>query len=207
MNAPLFELHLTVRAEDDAALARFRAFCAERGVGCTVLELARGQARLQPMTSTHHKACLEDVRGHAGVLSHALEAAGFPVLRMKIESHPESPGVPTTDAEARLQPDSRYFEHHVKVLLPAQEGLERLVSTCVTHGGHVSSTPRRVRPDGAHAHFVTTRHRGVGFSSALERRQGVVQALTAADFQVLSAESEYVMVDTNSGLDRGWLPS
>lgn len=207
MTAPAFELHLTVHAEDDAALARFRAFCAESGIGCTVVELARGEARRQPMTSTRYAGTLEHVRAEAVVLSGVLEAAGFPVLRMKVEAHPENPCAPATDDAARLRPEGRYFEHHVKVVLPPEAGLERLVATCEPHGAHVSSTTRRVRADGGHEHFVTARHYGVGFSTALARRQALVEALVAADFQLVGIKSEYAVVDTHAGLDRGWLPS
>jgi hypothetical protein len=207
MFTPAYELHLTVRAEDDGALARFREFCAASGVGCTVVELARGESRRQPMTSSRHVGSLEEVRAEALVLSGVLEAAGFPVVRVKLEAHPENACAPATDAEARKQPEGRYFEHHVKVVLPPEGGLERLVATCEPHGAHVSSTTRRVRADGGREHFVTARHPGVGRATALERCQALVHALVAADFEVVSAKSEYTVVDTHAGLDRGWLPS
>lgn len=38
--------------------------------------------------------------------------------RVKIESAPWSAGVPQTDEEAQRQPTDRYFEHHLKLVLP-----------------------------------------------------------------------------------------
>ncbi|MEU6024854.1 hypothetical protein [Micromonospora sp. NPDC047134] len=48
-----------------------------------------------------------------------LRAAGVHPCRSKIEAAPWCVGVPQSDEQATAEPSGRYFEHHVKLLLPS----------------------------------------------------------------------------------------
>lgn len=124
----------------------------------------------------------------------ALHAEGFPVARLKVEA---------AAAEADTQP-GLYFEHHVKVLVPAGTDLEGVRGVAVEHDARLSRNARRVRPDGVQERFVTQRCYEVGLPVAASRLSALVGALTGAGWEVAEVEEEWVLVDDNPGLDSGW---
>ena len=83
-----FEAHLTVDTERSA---EFEALCGELGVDHVGIELAEGVHRAQPMTASHHRGELADVMVEVEALRAKLVAAGFTVVRTKLEASPRSP--------------------------------------------------------------------------------------------------------------------
>ncbi|MFE9483053.1 hypothetical protein ACFYNM_31165 [Streptomyces spororaveus] len=86
------------------ALARLDAWAGARELKVTHLLLARGRMVSQPMPT------LPDRTGHERLVPR-LRAAGFDPVRVRVETVPwtmDSPG-----------PGGGYFEHHLKLLLPA----------------------------------------------------------------------------------------
>ncbi|MFH8385463.1 hypothetical protein ACH4E7_31775 [Kitasatospora sp. NPDC018058] len=137
--------------------------------------------------------------------------AGFTVLRAKIEATPWADGVPASDEDAVPHGPGRYFEHHVKLLLPAPAPaagparLAELTELAVRHGAHLSRNPRRVREDGQREWFVTQRCRLVGLNTAGRRLEALLRDLAAAGHEVASVEREFVVVDSDEALDTGWI--
>lgn len=101
---PLHETHVTVRCPDPAELERLDAWSGARELKVTHILLARGRMVSQPMLT------LADRDGHERLVP-ALRAAGFDPVRVKVETVPWA-----TD---RPGPGGGYFEHHLKLLLPA----------------------------------------------------------------------------------------
>jgi hypothetical protein len=123
-----------------------------------------------------------------------LHAEGFPVTRLKVEA---------AAAEAATRP-GLYFEHHVKLLLPAGTDLEGVRELAVRHDARLSRNARRVRPDGAQERFVTQRCHQIGLPAAKSRLSALVNALTDAGWEITEVEEEWVLVDDNPALDAGW---
>ncbi|WP_327306865.1 nucleotidyl transferase AbiEii/AbiGii toxin family protein [Streptomyces sp. NBC_01298] len=140
-----YETHVTVRCAVPAELARLASWSAERELKVTHIVLARGRMASQPMLT------LPDRDGHEALVPR-LRAAGFDPVRVKVETVPwttEPPG-----------PGGGYFEHHLKLRLPADHDRAALESMVVPHGSHVSWNARRVLPGGWQERFVTQRFRG-----------------------------------------------
>lgn len=189
-----YETHVTVRCPDPGDPARLEAWAAGRGLKVTHILLARGRMVSQPMLT------LRDRTSHETLVPR-LRAAGFDPVRVKVETVPW-----TTD---RPGPGGGYFEHHLKLLLPAgfdQPALEALVTP---HGAHLSWNARRIRADGRQERFVTQRWRdpagAAGAAGAARACDELAAALAGAGYEIRSEEREFVLYDSDLSLDDGWL--
>ncbi|MEU9045661.1 MULTISPECIES: hypothetical protein [unclassified Kitasatospora] len=201
-----FEVHLTVRPGAAEALA---AWADGHGLKFTHILLARGAVPSQPMLTLRAGGTLEEVASVASRTTDRLVRAGFTVLRAKIEATPWAEGVPASDEDAVPHGAHRYFEHHVKLLLPrpvsAAADPARLAELVALHGAHLSRNPRRVREDGRCEWFVTQRCRLVGLGTAGRRLEALLGELAADGREVMSVEREFVVVDSDETLDAGWI--
>lgn len=200
-----FEAHVTVEADTLDRRERFRALCAERGVKCVLIELPRGQTRSQPMTSSYHRGELADVAREVADLAAAVQAASFPVSRVKLEAVITNAGLPQTDAEALAFPASNYFEFHVKALLPADADLDALRAVCERHRAHLSSNALKGDADGRSERFVTQRAYGVGRAAAEAAFERLTADLSAAGYSLSNKLREYTLYDSNVAVDAGWI--
>ncbi|MFJ2191932.1 hypothetical protein ACIOJE_29030 [Kitasatospora sp. NPDC087861] len=203
-----FEVHLTVAPGAAEALA---AWADGHGLKFTHILLARGAVPSQPMLTLRAGGTLDEVAAATSRTVGRLARAGFTVLRAKIEATPWAEGVPVSDEDAVPHGSGRYFEHHVKLLLPGRASaadsarLAGLTELVVRHGAHLSRNPRRVREDGRCEWFVTQRCRLVGLSAAGLRLEALLRDLAADGHEVLSVEREFVVTDSDEALDAGWI--
>ncbi|GAB3163289.1 hypothetical protein GCM10027059_17490 [Myceligenerans halotolerans] len=195
------EIHLTV---DSWVADRLDVFAGERGIKVSRIELDHGEVRSQPMLTVELTGSLDDAEQRVAQLRRELAAAGLRVVRVKVETAPWNRDVPVADEQAH---EDLYFEHHVKVRLPAGDVARRLEITTVAreHDARVSRNARRVLDDGSEERFVTQRCFGVGRQASRPRLDALVSALDEREFEVLEVEEEYVVVDDNLGLDPGWM--
>ncbi|MFJ7279062.1 hypothetical protein [Kitasatospora sp. NPDC098663] len=207
-------MHLTVEPGAAEALA---GWAEGHGLKFTHILLARGAAPSQPMLTLRANGSLDEVAAATSGTTGRLARAGFTVLRTKIEATPWAAGVPVSDEDALPHGARRYFEHHVKLLLPDPlptadladladpARLADLAELAVHHGAHLSHNPRRIRDDGRREWFVTQRCRLVGLSTAGRRLEALLQGLAADGREVVSVEREFVAVDSDEALDEGWI--
>lgn len=199
-----FEIHLTAYGRAASELA---AFAEQHGVKFVHVVLDRGDQPSQPMLTLHGSGTLREQRELAADWAAKLQAAGFAVLRRKIEAAPWNTGVPETDAQARPTGHERYFEHHLKLLLPPGpliDTLAEITAVAEPHQARLSRNARRQRPDGAQERFVTQRCHHVGRTTARARLDALVAALTAIGYTPIKVEQEYVVHDDKLDLDSGW---
>ncbi|GAA2538871.1 hypothetical protein GCM10010423_40710 [Streptomyces levis] len=197
MSASLYESHVTVRCSGPGESARLRRWAAAGGFKLTHIVLARGRMRDQPMLTLSGSPSYAGEAARVREVTARLRADGFDPVRVKIESSPWAPEVPREPCD-----DGRYFEHHVKLLLPAGTDLAALAARVVPHGAHLSWNARRVR-GARHERFVTQRCRAVdaeGAGAALERLLAEL-----GGFEVLGVEREFVLHDSDMAVDEGWL--
>ncbi|MFJ1933224.1 hypothetical protein ACIOGZ_11250 [Kitasatospora sp. NPDC088160] len=206
-----FEVHLTVEPGAAEALA---GWADGHGLKFTHILLARGAAPSQPMLTLRANGSLDEVAAATSRTTGRLVRAGFTVLRTKIEATPWAEGVPVSDEDAVPHGARRYFEHHVKLLLPGPlptagltypARLADLAELAVRHGAHLSHNPRRIRDDGRREWFVTQRCRLVGLSTAGRRLEALLRGLAAGGREMVSVEREFVAVDSAEALDEGWI--
>jgi hypothetical protein len=198
-----FEAHLTVQADGPQRREDFRRLCAELGVKCVLIELARGTSRSQPMTASYHRGDLSEVMEQVEALHRRLGEGGFAVVRVKLEAVASNPGVPDTDEAAAALPEG-YFEFHAKLRLPAGADLEPLRTLCGRHGAHLSRNDRKRDEDGTER-FVTLRVYRAGRQRATADCEALLQDLAAAGLRVIGVQREFTVYDGRADLDAGWL--
>ena len=199
-------MHLTVRDEGHRGAAEaLTAYAAAHRLKCVHILLEQGDVPSQPMLTLRGSGTYEKVRAEAAAQAGGLRAAGFDVVRTKIEATPWTAGVPGTDEEAARLGPGYYFEHHLKLVLPRSASLDALLALVVGHGAHLSRNARRVRSDGRAERFVTQRCRMVGLATAGQRLDALSGQLRARGLHLSSVEREFVVHDGNLALDAGWL--
>ncbi|MFQ6398048.1 hypothetical protein ACLMAJ_31980 [Nocardia sp. KC 131] len=198
-----FEAHITVGAADPGTAAALERYAAHHDMKFTHIVLLRGRTPDQPMLTVRRSGTARAVRDWIDTVVTGLSEAGFEVTRVKLEATPWAEGVPGTDNEAAVLGPQYYFEHHIKLLLPADAVPEQLAEAVTGHRAHVSANARRFRPDGRTERFVTQRCRGVGNRTAEARLADLLAVLP--DYRILSVEREFVVIDTNESVDEGWI--
>ena len=199
-----FETHITVRVPDADGVEALRARADRRRLRFHHILLDRGQTPSQPMISQRGRGRLSEQLAAAEELARGLTADGFRVVRIKIEAAPSNRDVPVTDADADRHP-GRYFEHHVKLELEPAADIPALTRLAQEHSAHLSRNARRARMDGCQERFVTQRCHAVGRSTAAARLTALRDALTKGGYVILSVEDEFVVHDSEPGVDAGWL--
>ncbi len=181
-----FEAHLTI--ETDHA-ADFDALCGRLGVKHVAIELADGVHRSQPMTASYHRGELPAVIAEVDALYAQLVAAGFAVVRVKLEALASNDGI--DDAVGG------YFEFHVKVRDP---DLAQLAPICERHHARLSRNARS-----AATRFITMRVYGAARAAAEAKLDALLAELAAGDHHVAGTAREYTVYDSRIELDAGWL--
>ncbi len=200
-----FETHLTIAASAASQVACLKTWATARGLKCLHIQLSRGTTPSQPMLTWHSSGVLSDQLNRIRNKSANLRHDGFRVVRAKLEVSAEHDDVPADDAAAQQADKSRYFEHHVKLLLPPDSDLMSLQQLAEHHAGHLSRNALRQRDDDLQERFVTQRCHHVGRDTAQAALQRLLHDLTIARFNILETEAEYVVYDSNLSLDAGWI--
>jgi hypothetical protein len=200
-----FETHVTVRAAGSADLEGLRDWAARRGLSFHHIVLDRGQTPSQPMVGRRGRGRLAGELATAEALARQLAAYGFAVCRVKIEAAPENRDVPGSDAEASRSGPDRHFEHHVKLALDPATDVATLTALAQSHAAHLSRNALCRRDDGRQERFVTQRCYAVGWPAARQRLERLLGDLVAGGYAVLSVEEEFVVYDSQPGVDAGWL--
>jgi hypothetical protein len=200
-----FEAHLTALADGPGEAERFAGWCRDRGLKCVRIVLARGHTVDQPMATWRRASTtLSAVVAEAQRLAGDAVAAGFVVVRAKVEADPRNADVPVSDADTAGHDAENYFEHHVKLRRAPAAPRDALLAACERHAVHLSRNAFRDGGD-FEERFVTQRAYGVGRVTALARLALLLADLRELGETVLEYESEYCMHDTNLRLDAGWL--
>ncbi|GAA4249455.1 nucleotidyl transferase AbiEii/AbiGii toxin family protein [Dactylosporangium darangshiense] len=199
-----FEIHVTVEARHGTDLARFAG---EHDVKFLHIVLDRGRFPSQPMLTLPAHGTLAQARKTAAEWRERLLKRGLAPARLKIEAAPWCDGLPQTDDEAAGEPAGRYFEHHVKLALPAAPvaAMQAAAEIGAAHDARLSRNARRRHDGGGQERFLTQRCHHVGLDTATQRLQRLTTALRDAGLDVVKVEQEYVVEDSNLGHDRGWM--
>ncbi|MEV8086094.1 hypothetical protein [Streptomyces nigra] len=197
MSGSLYETHVTVRCADAAETGRLRRWAAAEGLKLTVIELARGRTPSQPMLTLTGAPSRAAAQASAEEVAARLRAGGFVPVRVKVESAPWAPEVPAGPCGG-----GQYFEHHVKLRLPADTDLGALAARVVPYGAHLSWNARRT-VGARHERFVTQRCRGVDATGAGRELERLLAGLAGLD--VVDVEREFVLYDSDLSVDDGWI--
>jgi hypothetical protein len=214
-----FELHVFVEPFDpsEAEAARFVSACKGapapmKGLLLRLDYVGRGFVGVL-QSSRYVQGTLAQARAAIAADAEALRAAGFRVIREKIEALVESQGVPRNQEEAAAEADDRYFEFHVLIErgeggaalseedMVALRGLSREYTARL--GSPVPLSYNALKPG---QRFLNLRARGVGVEEAMRPVKELGARIEAAGvLQVRKVISEYICFDTNRAVDNGWL--
>lgn len=210
-----FEIHVFVAPLDppEAATEAFAAACAAGGMKALLLHLdyvGKGFVGVL-QTSRYVRGGVEDARAAAAADAAHLRAAGFEVIREKVEAMTSCEGVPRTPADAARAPSDRYFEFHVLIERPGAPlgnddvaSLRGLAAALARRlGTPVPLSYNALRPG---QRFLNLRASGVGLDEAgrpVRDLEDMVQKLDG--LAVKKVIAEYICADTNRAVDRGWL--
>ena len=196
-----FETHLTVAGH----AADLREWAGRHGMKYLRIELDRGDHPSQPMLTRRASGTLAGELQATADVRRRLHDAGHSVVRTKIEAAPGNADVPTTDADAEALPKGLYFEHHVKLLLDPAFADEMLTGRTEHLAARLSRNALKVRPDGFRERFLTQRCSGVGRANARRQLDQLLAEVARLRLDVLKVEEEFVVYDSNLGLDHGWI--
>lgn len=209
-----FEIHVFVAPLDPSpALAEaFTAACG-RHMKALLLELDYvGKGFVGVLQSSRYvQGDVAAARAAAAEDAAILRAAGFEVIREKVEAIASCEGVPRSAADATRSPEDRYFEFHVLIERPGQPLADADVASLRGLAGEFSRSLGTPVPLSYNAlkpaqRFLNLRARGVGLAEAsrpvreLEAAIGRMEGLA-----VKKVISEYICFDSNRAVDNGWL--
>lgn len=199
----LFEIHVTVTLSHAHDLQTFLATCSQHRLKAIVINL-EPTSSMQPMTCSRVTGNVSDAYEHAKNVQTYLEAAGFPVRRVKIEAAPWNSHVPQSDDKRCYYDPSAYFEYHLKFQLPALSWQESLLPLCKAFHAHLSHNALKHEADGTTQRFATIRSYTAGRNSFQEYTEHFQQTVQAAGFVTLTHVTEFCIYDSNSELDAFW---
>lgn len=200
-----FETHITVCLNHVDEVEGLQKWSTNYGFKCLYIVLERGVTASQPMLTRHGWGDFTNELRIAVDSCQSLSAEGFSVVRIKIETVPWNQGVPQSNSEALNHPPDRYFEHHIKLLLESSADIVPLLELAERHSVHLSRNVLQTRSDNCHERFVTQRCMVVGRVEAQQQLQTLLNAITSLEYSVIKVEEEFVVYDSNFGIDEGWI--
>ena len=212
-----FELHVFVQPLDppSAVVELFRAACAQAGRPMKALLLNLdyvdrgfvGVLQSSRYVEGNLSAAIDAVYVDAAVL----RAAGFTVIREKVEALATNRGVPHSRAEASSSSSARYFEFHVlidgKHRSLDDDDMGSLSALSKTFARKLARpVPLSFNAMKPSQRFLNLRSVGIG----LEEASAVVDELRSAIegpglLEVNKVIAEYICFDSNRAVDNGWL--
>ncbi|ABC31050.1 conserved hypothetical protein [Hahella chejuensis KCTC 2396] len=197
-----YEIHITIFVPDQGALQRFIGFCAAQEAKAIVIQLSSGRHCTQPMLCKRIGGEPDTVWAHVQALCEGMISEGFAVERLKIEAAIDNANIPQSDEVAAQLPDYCYFEHHLKLRLPADYDLDALRKAVREYRGRLS-TNAFWRNYEHMEQFVTQRIRG-GAPKAGEVLNALRAFLAANEVTIVKEIREFNIYDSNIGLDADW---
>jgi hypothetical protein len=177
---------------------------AEHGLKFSHIVLDRGNTTSQPMLTIPGSGTLTEQFELIGEWTRLLSKASLHPRRVKVEAAPDNVGVPQADKDAV---EGRYFEHHVKLLLPDDDIARRVELTRLLEPLHarLSRNARRQRPDGAQERFVTQRCHREGRINARAQLDVLLPRLRETGYPILEVEGSTSSTTATSAATRaGW---
>lgn len=158
-----YEIHVTVNMQSPLyvgdAIDNFKMVCGNINVKPIVLDLESlaGEVKMvDVMTSSKHFGTNTSAYAEVMRITNQLTAAGYQVVRQKVETVPWHPAAPT---ESQPMPPNCYFESHVPVLLTSDR-VEELRAYMVRYNDirlHLSRNPMKRNQDGTIVQMITLR--------------------------------------------------
>jgi NTP pyrophosphatase (non-canonical NTP hydrolase) len=203
-----FEIHITVKTND---VETFKNTCQEIGVKPIILVLhtRSNDVLVDVQTSSKFFGTNAGAYNEAMRINAALKAAGFEIIRTKIETVPCHPASPKTYADK--MPPNCYFEAHIPVRFKNTADTFRTLRASVEKdSAHLSQNTFKKHEDGTETLIVTYRT-NMMHQEAFEHYTMVVASHVQrlyheyTEYMVGNPHKEFSVYDTNLSHDSKWL--
>ena len=200
-----YESHLTIDAER-VDLSKFKQDCEEMGVKPLLIALQEHTKLAHVMTSSTREFD-DDKKAFdwAKEQEEFLNANGFKVLRVKIETQPEHPLAPKTRKDE--MPDGSYFETHIQMTLVRPEFMDILEEFIRRNKVHLSRNAFKQQADGKMVYMLTYRSTDCYGKFYSTKSKFILDFLEHfEDVAVLRpANVEFILFDSKQSHDDCWL--
>jgi hypothetical protein len=201
ISEPVYEVHITVNTDD---IAQFKSDCVAVGVKPILLDLqsrSGDQVQQEVMTSSTFRS-VNGYRQEVARITQALFSRGYQIARVKVETSPTHPEVPTSINGLSVT-GNHYFESHLRILA-CDKTRSELAQLCAEHQAHLSRN--LLKPVAEQYQIMATLRTYTGVYEDFHRQVQTFQsALIGAGYEVDKVEVEYALFDSNKDHDRSWL--
>lgn len=184
-----YEIHITVTNPD---ITNFKHACAVLGVKPIVLDLQTENKDIQDvMTSSVVMGNNQSAINEMERVRDGLIAAGFHVVRSKIETVPWHPAAPSHEYLQYEMPKDCYFESHIAVLIPDKETQLKISALCVERHLHLSKNAMKRYEDGSYRQMITYR----AYSGTREQFHTILETHVSALRQIQTSNGDPLYLD------------
>lgn len=196
----IYEIHITVKCTEEG-VPRFRETSVALGVKPLVVQLAEGRVMNDVMTSSDIKCTPSELMDECSRLVNGLSAAGWPVVRCKVETTPWHPKALVP--EEQMKP-YQYFESHIPIRVNSAMNLDPLRKQCKEMGLHLSANAFKVHLD---ERTVMSTFRATHLCADEFKATVAQQCSTLKDsgFNLDVPVVEFAIFDSNRDHDNEWL--
>lgn len=186
-----YETHVTVGYKDS-----FYDDCYSLGIKPILIDMGEDIPR-HAMTSTSVEGgSREDAVKSAHFIANALEAKGYEIQRVKVETVPWHP-------EATNPASHQYFETHIPINLPCDTNYLDQIAKFL----HLHKSRNLFKRGGKNVQMLTYRDNGVSTEKFLNKVELLKKILTSNGFTFDKVITEFAFYDTNVEMDQAWLSS
>jgi len=201
-----FEIHITVDMGQCTAdnVELFKSTCMGLRVKPIVLDLQTGSMLKDVMTSsvivTDNKGAYEEMKR----ISNGLTAAGFSVVREKIETVPWHPAAPSEETAIKAMPKDCYFECHFNIHVETDAHKEEVHRIAEMFDAHLSRNAFKITQSGYNQMMTHRVYDGTREDFAREVKM-IAQEIEDSDLTLEKVIQEFSIYDTKVSHDAGWL--
>lgn len=191
-----FEIHLTVPHTGDKTFNdSFANVCRQVGVKPLMVDL--DGVAIDVMTSESFMGTYEIAVERSKEVMSLLEAHGFEIIRVKIETSPDNPEC------LNITPE-QYFESHLAVIVPDLQSDKHLRTISENNGCHTSSNAFKIYPN-YKVIMVTKRDADCTVLDFIEKVNHIHRVIEESGFEVGTPIIEFVIYDSNKSHDDLWI--
>lgn len=205
-----YELHITIKVSNEFNIEQFKKNCQELNLKPIIIEL-QNQKGIKVgediMTSSRYFCTLLRIYSKALELSALLEAKGYNVFRIKIETDENNILAYHKDSVFNKPLDPNfYYECHIEIETNT-EGLSILENIAKDHNCHLSKNAFKKLDNNKFINMMTYRDYENHYEDYKDKLETIVNKIKSKGFKVGKMDIEYAIFDTNLIHDDNWLTS
>jgi len=205
-----FEMHVTITAGENFDTDKYVKDCATiskikgNRIKPIVIDLeTEGELIMKDvMTSSHYFGNNAGAHDEARAIADSMEAMGYNVVRVKIETVPWHPAAPQTSKDK--MPGDCYFEAHIGCVISPSEKI-KLADIAKHQGAHMSKNFFKKVENGKFVNMVTLRTYEGTYDDFMESVEDMKSALELNDIAFDKVITEFAIYDTKVSHDFLWL--